>query len=104
MDESLSNLDAQLRAGMRAEILKLHQRLGVTSFYVTHDQVEAMTMGQRIVVMRDGWIQQVSTPLELYAYPVNRFVAGFIGNTRSEERRVGKECVSTCRSRWLPNH
>jgi multiple sugar transport system ATP-binding protein len=80
MDEPLSNLDAKLRAGMRAEILKLHQRLGVTSFYVTHDQVEAMTMGQRIVVMRDGWIQQTSTPLGLYDRPANRFVAGFIGN------------------------
>ncbi|HEX7386067.1 MAG TPA: sn-glycerol-3-phosphate ABC transporter ATP-binding protein UgpC [Castellaniella sp.] len=80
MDEPLSNLDAQLRAGMRAEILKLHQRLGVTAFYVTHDQVEAMTMGQRIVVMREGWIQQISTPLGLYDRPANRFVAGFIGN------------------------
>ena len=80
MDEPLSNLDAKLRAGMRAEILKLHQRLGVTAFYVTHDQVEAMTMGQRIVVMRDGWIQQTSTPLGLYDRPANRFVAGFIGN------------------------
>lgn len=80
LDEPLSNLDAKLRVGMRAEIAKLHRRLGVTSFYVTHDQVEALTMGQRIVVMRDGQIQQISTPLDLYDHPVNKFVAGFIGN------------------------
>src|SRR5699024_3082736 len=86
---SLSNLDAQLRVGMRAEISKLHQRLGVTSFYVTHDQVEALTMGQRIVVMRDGWVQQVASPLELYDHPVNRFVAGFIGNPAMNFLRVG---------------
>src|SRR5699024_5491827 len=89
MDEPLSNLDAQLRVGMRAEISKLHQRLGVTSFYVTHDQVEALTMGQRIVVMRDGWVQQVASPLELYDHPVNRFVAGFIGNPAMNFLRVG---------------
>lgn len=79
MDEPLSNLDARLRVEMRAEITRLHRRLGVTTFYVTHDQTEAMTMGQRIVVMRDGRIQQVDTPYNLYERPVNRFVAGFIG-------------------------
>ena len=78
-DEPLSNLDAKMRVQMRVEISQLHQRLGVTMIYVTHDQVEAMTMGQRIVVMKDGVIQQVDTPLKLYEHPVNRFVAGFIG-------------------------
>jgi len=80
MDEPLSNLDAKLRVDMRAEIVKLHKRLKVTTFYVTHDQVEAMTMGERIVVMKDGEIQQIDTPINLYEYPANRFVAGFIGN------------------------
>ena len=79
-DEPLSNLDAKLRVQMRAEISKLHHRLGATMVYVTHDQVEAMTMGDRIVVMLDGVIQQVAPPLELYRRPVNRFVAGFIGS------------------------
>lgn len=80
MDEPLSNLDAKLRVDMRAEIVKLHKRLKVTTFYVTHDQVEAMTMGERIVVMKDGRIQQIDTPINLYEFPANRFVAGFIGN------------------------
>lgn len=80
MDEPLSNLDAKLRVDMRAEIVKLHKRLNVTTFYVTHDQVEAMTMGERIVVMKDGEIQQIDTPINLYEFPANRFVAGFIGN------------------------
>ncbi len=79
MDEPLSNLDAKLRVQTRAELIKLHRRLNVTTVYVTHDQVEAMTMGQRIAVMRDGLIQQCSTPMELYRHPVNMFVAGFIG-------------------------
>ncbi len=78
-DEPLSNLDAKLRAAMRAEISRLHQRLGTTFIYVTHDQVEAMTMGTRIVVMKDGFIQQIDTPMNLYKYPDNMFVAGFIG-------------------------
>jgi len=78
-DEPLSNLDAKMRVQMRMEISQIHQRLGVTMIYVTHDQVEAMTMGTRIVVMKDGIIQQVDTPLRLYDQPVNRFVAGFIG-------------------------
>ena len=80
MDEPLSNLDAKLRVQTRAEIARLHQRLGTTTVYVTHDQVEAMTMGDRIAVMRDGILQQVGTPQELYDHPVNVFVAGFIGS------------------------
>ena len=80
LDEPLSNLDAKLRTAMRTEIVKLHQRLGTTFIYVTHDQTEAMTMGDRIVVMKDGFIQQVDTPQNLYDYPVNLFVAGFIGS------------------------
>lgn len=79
LDEPLSNLDAKLRATMRSEIIKLHERLGATFIYVTHDQVEAMTMGTRIVVMKDGFVQQIGAPQELYDYPVNTFVAGFIG-------------------------
>ncbi|MBP7830827.1 MAG: sn-glycerol-3-phosphate ABC transporter ATP-binding protein UgpC [Kiritimatiellae bacterium] len=79
-DEPLSNLDAKMRVQMRTEISKLHTRLASTMIYVTHDQVEAMTMGDRIVVMKDGLIQQVATPLELYNRPANQFVAGFIGS------------------------
>ena len=80
MDEPLSNLDAKLRVQMRTEITKLHQRLQTTFIYVTHDQTEAMTMGTRIVVMKDGFIQQVDTPQNLYDMPCNMFVAGFIGS------------------------
>jgi multiple sugar transport system ATP-binding protein len=80
MDEPLSNLDAKLRVQTRAEIARLHQRLGTTMVYVTHDQVEAMTMGQRIAVMSEAVLQQVGTPQELYDHPNNRFVAGFIGS------------------------
>jgi multiple sugar transport system ATP-binding protein len=80
MDEPLSNLDAKLRVETRANIARLHQRLGTTTIYVTHDQVEAMTMGDRIAVMRDGILQQVGTPQELYDHPDNIFVAGFIGS------------------------
>ena len=79
LDEPLSNLDAKLRTSMRTEIAKLHKRLGTTFVYVTHDQTEAMTMGDRIVVMKDGFIQQVDTPQNLYENPCNLFVAGFIG-------------------------
>ena len=79
LDEPLSNLDAKLRASMRTEISKLHARLATTFIYVTHDQIEAMTMGTRIVVMKDGFMQQVDTPQNLYDYPVNLFVASFIG-------------------------
>jgi len=80
MDEPLSNLDAKLRVQMRTEISKLHQRLQTTFIYVTHDQTEALTMGTRIVVMKDGYIQQVDTPTNLYERPINMFVAGFIGS------------------------
>ena len=79
-DEPLSNLDAKLRVAMRSEIKELHQRLKTTSIYVTHDQIEAMTMGDRIVVMKDGRIEQVGSPLQLYDHPANVFVAGFIGS------------------------
>lgn len=80
MDEPLSNLDAKLRVSMRAQIAKLHQDLKTTTIYVTHDQTEAMTMADRIVVIRDGKIQQVGTPSQVYDKPVNVFVAGFIGS------------------------
>ncbi len=79
MDEPLSNLDAKLRVQMRSEIIKLHERLQTTTIYVTHDQTEAMTMASRIVVMKDGYIQQIGTPKEIFAYPANKFVGGFIG-------------------------
>jgi len=79
-DEPLSNLDAKLRVAMRAEIKQLHQRLGTTILYVTHDQVEAMTMADKIVVMRDGQVEQIGAPLDLYDRPANMFVAGFIGS------------------------
>jgi multiple sugar transport system ATP-binding protein len=79
-DEPLSNLDAKLRVQMRVELKKLHQRLQATAIYVTHDQVEAMTLGDRVVVMKDGVIQQVGDPLEVYSSPANKFVAGFIGS------------------------
>ncbi len=80
LDEPLSNLDAKLRAQMRTEISKIHKKLGTTFIYVTHDQTEAMTMGDRIVCMKDGFIQQVDTPQMLYDKPVNKFVAGFLGS------------------------
>jgi multiple sugar transport system ATP-binding protein len=80
MDEPLSNLDAKLRVSMRAELSRLHERLGVTTVYVTHDQVEAMTLGQRVAVMRDGLLQQVDTPQNLFHHPANLFVAAFIGS------------------------
>jgi multiple sugar transport system ATP-binding protein len=80
MDEPLSNLDAKLRVSMRASLSQLHERLGVTTIYVTHDQVEAMTLGDRVAVLRDGKLQQVDTPKRLFDHPVNLFVAGFIGS------------------------
>jgi len=79
MDEPLSNLDAKLRVQMRSEIIKIHERVGATTVYVTHDQTEAMTMASRIVVMKDGYIQQIGTPKEVYNFPTNIFVGGFIG-------------------------
>ena len=92
LDEPLSNLDAKLRAQMRTEIAKLHKRLGTTFIYVTHDQTEAMTMGDRIVVMKDGFIQQVDTPQNLYDYPINEFVAGFMGSPQMNfiDAKLGK--------------
>jgi len=99
LDEPLSNLDAKLRSQMRTEITKLHNRLATTFIYVTHDQVEAMTMGTRIVVMKDGFMQQVDTPINLYDHPINQFVAGFIGTpqmnffTGTLEGTKDKVCV-----------
>ena len=90
-DEPLSNLDAKLRVQMRSEIARLHQRLGTTTIYVTHDQVEAMTLAKHIVVMNKGMIQQVGAPLELYANPANTFVAGFIGSPSMNFFDVGLE-------------
>jgi multiple sugar transport system ATP-binding protein len=80
MDEPLSNLDAKLRVQTRAELIKLHRRLGITTIYVTHDQMEAMTMGDRIAVLNAGKMQQIDTPLALFNHPANLFVAGFIGS------------------------
>ncbi len=93
MDEPLSNLDAKLRVAMRTEITKLHQKLETTFIYVTHDQTEAMTMGSRIVVMKDGFIQQVDTPQNLYDHPCNQFVASFIGSPQMNffNVKLGKE-------------
>jgi len=94
MDEPLSNLDAKLRGTMRTEISRLHQRLQTTMIYVTHDQTEAMTLGDRIVVLNDGVIQQVDTPMNLYRHPCNKFVAGFIGSPSMNflpARIVGEE-------------
>ncbi len=85
LDEPLSNLDAKLRTQMRTEIAAVHRRLGITSIYVTHDQVEAMTLGERIAVMRDGRLQQVGTPDEVYSDPANLFVAGFLGMPRMNQ-------------------
>jgi multiple sugar transport system ATP-binding protein len=93
-DEPLSNLDAKLRVQMRVELKKLHDRLETTAIYVTHDQVEAMTLGDRVVVMKDGWIQQVGEPLELYGHPTNKFVAGFIGSPAMNFLDVGINEVS----------
>ena len=101
MDEPLSNLDAALRVATRAEISKLHQRVGTTTIYVTHDQVEAMTMGDRIVVMKLGFLQQVGTPEELYTRPRNLFVAGFIGSPAMN--LVPVEPVSTDGNAMLRN-
>ncbi len=88
MDEPLSNLDAKLRASTRIEITKIHKRLNATTVYVTHDQIEAMTMADRIVIMKAGEVQQIGTPLELYNKPVNQFVAGFIGTPQMNFTRV----------------
>ena len=87
-DEPLSNLDAKLRVQMRSELIKLHYQLEATMIYVTHDQVEAMTMGDRIVIMNNGEIQQVGGPMEVYDQPINMFVAGFIGSPARTSFRV----------------
>ena len=91
MDEPLSNLDAKLRVQMRTEITKLHQKLQITFIYVTHDQTEAMTLGTRIVVMKDGVAQQIDSPVNLYNKPQNLFVAGFIGSPQMNLVEVGVE-------------
>ena len=98
MDEPLSNLDAKLRVAMRAELIKLHERLATTTIYVTHDQIEAMTMATRIVVMKDGRIQQVGAPKEIYDFPNNMFVAGFIGTPAMNflSGKVDDKGVFTC--------
>lgn len=96
LDEPLSNLDAQLRTTMRAEIARLHKKLGTVFFYVTHDQIEAMSMADRIVVMKDGVIQQVGTPQEVYSHPCNLFVAGFIG---APQMNFIKVVISTANGR-----
>src|SRR5450432_2058366 len=107
-DEPLSNLDAKLRVAMRAEIKSLHQRLKTTTVYVTHDQVEAMTMADRIVVMQDGIVEQIGTPLDLYDHPDNKFVAGFIGSPAMNflDGKVsmsgGVLCVETANGAKLP--
>ena len=99
MDEPLSNLDAKLRNQMRAEIIKLRERIDTTFVYVTHDQTEAMTLGDRIVIMRDGFIQQIGTPQEVFDHPANLFVAGFIGMPQMNFfdakllKKDGKYCV-----------
>ena len=97
MDEPLSNLDAKLRVSMRAALNQLHERLGTTTVYVTHDQVEAMTLGERVCVLRDGQLQQVDTPQALFDAPVNLFVAGFIGSPRDELRRPRTWSATTAR-------
>ena len=111
MDEPLSNLDAKLRVQMRAEIAASSSELGVTTIYVTHDQVEAMTMGDRVAVMRKGELQQVGTPQELYDRPVNLFVAGFIGSpamnlleadVERDGDRPGRSCSARSASRSTP--
>jgi multiple sugar transport system ATP-binding protein len=107
-DEPLSNLDAKLRVAMRTEIKELHQRLKTTTVYVTHDQIEAMTMADKIVVMQDGVVEQMGAPLELYDHPDNRFVAGFIGSPAMNflegtlKPNGGQPCVETASGAKLP--
>jgi multiple sugar transport system ATP-binding protein len=98
MDEPLSNLDAKLRVQMRSELIRLHESLGTTTIYVTHDQIEAMTMANRIVVMKDGWVQQIGAPKEIYDNPNNMFVGGFIGTPPMNfiEGKVGEDGYFEC--------
>ena len=100
MDEPLSNLDAKLRVQMRSELIKIHESLGTTTIYVTHEQIEAMTMASRIVVMKDGWIQQIGAPKDIYDYPDNVFVGGFIGTPPMNfvEGRVREDGYFECGS------
>ncbi len=107
MDEPLSNLDAKLRVQTRAELIRLHRSLGITTVYVTHDQVEAMTMGQRMAIMRDGLLQQCDEPEKVYQYPANRFVASFIGSPpmnfiEGTVAEVGGKCYVDCGEFRLP--
>ncbi|MCU7851108.1 MAG: ABC transporter ATP-binding protein [Candidatus Thiodiazotropha sp. (ex Monitilora ramsayi)] len=104
MDEPLSNLDAKLRVEIRSEIAALQKRLGITTLYVTHDQVEAMTLGHRVAVMRAGKLQQVATPSRLYEHPINVFVAGFIGNPGMNVLRVKLETVDKTLAFRLGEH
>ena len=105
-DEPLSNLDAQLRDEMRSEIKRLHQEIGRTMVYVTHDQIEAMTLADRIVLLRDGKIEQAGPPLELYERPATRFVAGFLGSPKMNfiPGRILSDAAGaeSARSRWRP--
>ena len=98
MDEPLSNLDAKLRVQMRSELIKIHESLGTTTIYLTHDQIEAMTMASRIVVMKDGWIQQIGAPKDIYDNPANVFVGGFIGTPPMNfiNGRVGEDGIFEC--------
>ncbi len=111
LDEPLSNLDAALRVNMRSEITKLQRKLGCTMIYVTHDQVEAMTMADKIVVLDGGFVSQVGRPLELYHYPINRFVAGFIGSPKMnfmsvlvEDVEDNRVMIALCNGEkfWIP--
>jgi multiple sugar transport system ATP-binding protein len=107
LDEPLSNLDAKLRAHMRAELIQLHRRIGRTMVYVTHDQLEAMTMSDRIAVFRDGCLQQFASPREIYAHPANEFVAGFIGTPSmnfidGQLQRRGGETLLSCGDWCMP--
>ena len=108
-DEPLSNLDAKLRNQMRSEIIKLRQKINTTFIYVTHDQTEAMTLGDRIVIMRDGFIQQIGTPQEVFDHPANLFVAGFIGTPQMNffDARLGRDAdgyyVDVCGARIVPS-
>lgn len=97
MDEPLGALDRRLRESVQFELIEMHRKLATTIVYVTHDQVEALTMSDRIVVLRDGDVQQVGTPREVYEVPANRFVANFIGNSISLDGRVGESDGKTCR-------
>ena len=102
MDEPLSNLDAKLRVQMRADIADLQARLGVTTVYVTHDQAEAMTLGSRVAVLRDGRLQQCAPPRELYERPANAFVAGFIGSPAMSLVEVAARAQRLARPRGRP--